>query len=480
VTIPDPVRAAAEARPAAPALIGPDGTVTYADLDRRVSAATAWLRDHGLACGDRLALYRPTDLDYLVLLLAAFRTGVVAAPLSTRTPPAAVPDLLGRIACRTLAAAPHDAFTGLDLLDLTESSTVHRPPSTEHRRPSTASWTLGDPATLVFTSGSTGTPKAALHTLGNHVASARGVIEFFGLGPGGRWLLDLPLYHVGGLAVLVRCVLAGATVVLPGEGEPLEETVAARGVTHGSLVATQLLRVLRDGRPEALAKTRALLLGGSAIPPGLVAEAHALGLPIHTSYGMSEMASTVTATPPGATLDALATSGVLLPGRELRLADDGEILVRGATLFAGYLDGDRVERPDRDGWFPTGDLGAWAEVGGERMLRVVGRKDHLFISGGENVQPEEVEAALGRIEGVRRAVVVPVADAEFGQRPVAFVEAEAWTPEAWREALAESLARFKIPAAFHPWPPDADGGMKVSRTALRARAEALCAGARGR
>src|SRR5690606_38617404 len=118
--------------------------------------------------------------------------------------------------------------------------------------------------------------------------------------------------------------------------------------------------------------------------------------------------------------------------------------------------------------------------GGERMLRVVGRKDHLFISGGENVQPEEVEAALGRIEGVRRAVVVPVADAEFGQRPVAFVEAEAWTPEAWREALAESLARFKIPAAFHPWPPDADGGMKVSRTALRARAEALCAGARGR
>ena len=447
--------------------------MTYADLDRRVTATAAWLHDHGLQRGDRLAVYRPSDVGALVLLLAAFRAGVVVAPLSTRQPAAAVPPLLERIACRTLAAAPDPAWTGLDVLDL-------EAPPTDHRPPSTAYWHLDASATLVFTSGSTGEPKAALHTLGNHVASARGAVGFFDLKPEGRWLLNLPLYHVGGLGVLFRCVLAGAAVVLPGEGASIEETVEARGVTHLSLVATQLLRVLRGDRPEVLAETKAILLGGSAIPPGLIADAHARGLPIHTSYGMSEMASTVTATPPGATLDALGTSGVVLPHREVGLVDDGEILVRGATLFAGYADGDRVERPDRDGWFPTGDLGAWDEVAGERMLRVVGRKDHRFISGGENVQPEEVEAALGRIEGVRQAVVVPVADAEFGQRPVAFVEAEAWRPEAWREALAASLARFKIPVAFHPWPEDAQAGMKVSRAALHARAEALRAGARER
>ena len=453
--IPDPVRAA-EVRPDAPAVLTPDETVTYADLDRRVAAMAARLRAHGLGRGDRLAIYRSTDLDTLVLLLASFREGVVIAPLNTRQPPAAVPALLDRIACRTLAAAPDSAFAGLDLLDFSEPSIDHRPLPTVH-------WQLGDPATLIFTSGSTGTPKAALHTLGNHVASARGSNEFFGLGSGDRWLLDLPLYHVGGLAVLVRCVLAGAAVVLPG---------TSHRVTHASMVATQLLRALRDNT-DALSGLKAILLGGSAIPPGLLSEAHVRGLPVHTSYGMTEMASTVTATPPGATREALGTSGVVLPGRELRLAEDGEILVRGETLFAGYLEGETVERPDRNGWFPTGDLGAWEEVGGEPMLRVVGRKDNLFISGGENVQPEEVEAALGRLPGVRRAVVVSIADEEFGQRPVAFVDADDWAPEAWREALGASLARFKVPAAFYPWPDDAEAGMKVSRAALAARAERI-------
>ena len=403
---------------------------------------------HRLRRGDRLAVYRPTDVDYLALVLAAFRTGVVICPLNTRQPPRAVRTHLDSVRIRTLDADP--AWGDLDVIDL--ACLPGGDASGE------AVWQLDAPATLVFTSGSTGTPKAALHTLGNHAASARGSIDFFGLGPGDRWLLDLPLYHVGGLAVLVRCVLAGAAVVLPAHGVPVEETVAAHGVTHASFVATQLLRIVQRGGAEKLAGMKAILLGGSAIPPGLVAEAHALGLPISTSYGLSEMASTVTATPPGASLAALDTSGVVLPHREVRLDEDGEILVRGATLFAGYAEGEAVERPDTGGWFPTGDLGAWAEIEGVRMLRVVGRKDHLFISGGENVQPEEVEAALGRLVGVRQAVVVPVADAEFGYRPVAFVEADRWEPEAWRDALGATLARFKIPAVFHPWPDEAQAG----------------------
>ncbi|MEP0547708.1 MAG: o-succinylbenzoate--CoA ligase [Rhodothermales bacterium] len=469
--IPDPVRIAARERPDAPAVIAPGETLSYADLDRRVDGIAAALHAHGLSRGDRLTVYRSADVDYLVLLLAAFRAGIVVCPLNTRQPVAAVPALLERIACRTLVAEPDPAWGGFDVIEAEYLTSYRRPGGASLHEPS--DWRLDAPATLVFTSGSTGTPKAALHTLGNHVMSARGSVAFFGFGPGDRWLLDLPLYHVGGLAVLVRCVLAGAAVVLPTRGVPVEETVAAHGVTHASFVATQLLRIVQSGGADALVGMKAILLGGSAIPPGLVADAHALGLPISTSYGLSEMASTVAATSPGASLDALGTSGVVLPHRELKLAGDGEILVRGATLFAGYAEGEAVERPDADGWFPTGDLGAWAGVEGMRMLRVVGRKDHLFISGGENVQPEEVEAALGRLAGVHRAIVVPVADAEFGQRPVVFVDAEAWEPEAWRDGLGETVARFKIPVAFHPWPGDADGEMKVSRAALRERATSL-------
>ncbi len=462
--IPDPVRETARSQPDAPAVVGPHGVWSYAALDRRVAALAGQLRAEGVQRGDRLAVYRPADAGYLALLLAAFRTGVVAVPLNTRQPAAAVPPLLERIGCHTLVADADEAWDDLRVLDF---SSVPEAPSADEAIP----WQLDAPATLVFTSGSTGTPKAALHTLGNHIQSARGSVDFFGLEPGDRWLLDLPLYHVGGLAVLFRCVLAGAAVVLPERDRPVGETIAAHGVTHASFVATQLLRLLRDGHADALAGMKAVLLGGSAVPPGLIAEAHARGLPISTSYGMTEMASTVTATPPGAGLDALGTAGVVLPHREVRLAADGEILARGATLFAGYAEGEAAERPDRDGWFPTGDLGAWAEIDGQRMLRVVGRKDHLFISGGENVQPEEIEAALGRIGGVRRAVVVPVSDGEFGQTPVAFVDAEVWTPEAWRDALGASLARFKIPTTFYPWPADADDGMKVSRADLRAQAD---------
>src|SRR5690606_3012678 len=125
--------------------------------------------------------------------------------------------LLERIGCRTLVAAPAPVWGNLHVVEVETSGGA--PDAAD------AAWRLDAPATLVFTSGSTGTPKAALHTLGNHVASARGVVSFFGFGPGDRWLLNLPLYHVGGLAVLFRCVLAGAAVVLPGEGEPIEKTV---------------------------------------------------------------------------------------------------------------------------------------------------------------------------------------------------------------------------------------------------------------
>ena len=253
----------------------------------------------------------------------------------------------------------------------------------------------------------------------------------------------------------------------------LTATIAELGVTHASLVATQLLRLLRDGQPDALAGMKAILLGGSAAPPGLITEAHARGLSVHTSYGMTEMASTVTATPPDASLDALGTSGVVLPQREVRLAADGEVLVRGATLFAGYLAADAtVQRPtDADGWFPTGDLGDWVEVGGERMLRIVGRRDHLFISGGENVQPEEVEAAARparrrtsgrRRTGRRRRVRAPARGLRRGRSVDAGGVA--------RRARPPRSRGFKVPIAFYPLPAEASAGMKVSRAALRERA----------
>jgi O-succinylbenzoic acid--CoA ligase len=420
----------------------------------------------GFSVGDRVALYLPKGPDYVVLLLALIRAGIVACPVSTRLPPGGVAPLLRGAGCydlisdtEALIGATDSGTKNLGTKDLIDDSPGAPPePASPRDVP------LDRPSTIVFTSGSTGTPKAALHTFGNHYFNALGSNENIALAPGDRWLHSLPLYHVGGLSILFRCLLAGATVALPEPGVGLGESVSKLGVTHVSLVSTQLRRLLDEGTvPSGL---KAVLMGGGPIPPSLVDESLARGgLPIHTSYGLTEMASQVTSTPPGASRGELRTAGRSLPYREVRVSEDGEILVRGPTLFAGYLEGEIPKLPlDEEGWFHTGDLGEM-DAGGR--LAIVGRRDNMFVSGGENVQPEEIEAALCRIEGVEEAVVVPVPDPEFGARAVAFVRKGGRVGDL-AQKLKKSLPGFKIPKAFHNW--EGSGGMKPDRASLARRA----------
>ena len=474
-SVPCPLRAAALASPEAPAVVGASGPISYAELDRRVSAAASRLADQGFGAGDRVALYMPKDERYLVLLMALIRAGCVACLLSTRVPPGGVAALLQRSACSALISDDKDALEAAEGPGRLKPDTVleasEKPPVARVAPPTGPLEMLLDrPATIIFTSGSTGAPRAALHTFGNHYFSALGSNANIPLAPGDRWLHSLPLYHVGGLSILFRCLLAGATVALPET--PLGDAITPLGATHVSLVSTQLLRLLREG--TGVGRLKAVLLGGGPIPAYMVDEALARGLPIHTSYGLTEMASQVTTTPPGASQRELRTAGRVLPHREVSVSGEGEILVRGETLFAGYVEGEGVDRPlEAGGWFRTGDLGGLEADG---RLRVRGRVDNLFVSGGENVQPEEVEEALCRIEGVQEAVVVPVPDDEFGARPVAFVRTGsaggAPGPDELARSLGLSLPRFKIPVAFYPWPEDA-GGMKPDRTAFGERARRL-------
>jgi O-succinylbenzoic acid--CoA ligase len=470
--VPCPLRAAAKNSPDAPAIIGAGGTpITYDELDRWVTAVAMNLDELGLGAGAHVGLYLPKDERYIVLLLALIRAGCVACPLSTRTPRLGVGTLLQGAACRAVISdkdLPEAADAGAPKLHpkalLENIGTVHdRPTSSDPLH-----LPLDRHATVVFTSGSTGAPKGALHTLGNHYFSARGSNANIALEPQDLWLHSLPLYHVGGISIVFRCLLAGASVALPEPVAPLGEAIASSGATHVSLVSTQLLRLLREEGfdPSGL---KAILLGGGPTPDYLLEEALARELPIHTSYGLTEMASQVTATPPGAAREELRTSGRPLPHRELSISEVGEILVRGETLFAGYLDGEAIHLPiDAEGWFHTKDLG---ELDAEGYLRVRGRKDNLFISGGENVQPEEIEEALCLLEGVEEAVVVPVPDPEFGFRPAAFVRTTGRLvePKDLEQALEPVLARFKIPVAFYEWP-EGIGGMKADRIALAERA----------
>ena len=465
---PDPIARHARARPEVSALRGPSRAWSYREMDAAVARRHAGLRAAGVEARARVALRMDRTGEMVLLLWALWRAGAVAVPLSTRLPPGGAveqAEAAGAGCLITTDPAVGEAASG--------KLSVHAPKSFREgdlSMPAAPARPRDRPATIVHTSGSTGPPKAALHTWANHLYSAKGANANMPLRPGDRWLLSLPLYHVGGLAILVRCALAGAAVQVPAPGTTIEAALRA-GATHVSMVATQFRRVLHvtEGPPPAV---RAVILGGGPIPDALLQNGVERGWPLHTSYGCTEMASQVTTTPPGASLDTLRTAGRRLPHRRLRI-DDGQILVGGPPLFAGYVTPDGLDDPRLDGeWYPTGDRG---RLDAQGRLHVEGRLDRMFVSGGENIQPEEIEAALERIDGVERAVVVPVPDPEFGRRPVAFVRRTGGvTDDALRAALREILPGFKLPDAFHSLTEEGTtSGLKIDRTRLEKRARKL-------
>lgn len=462
-------------------------------------ACAEWLKRAGLLPEQVIGVAGPVGPEYLIALLGIWKAGGISLTLNPR-----LPALQQEQALRTAGARWCLGGEGARRLDWAELPSAG-PPTGQRALPLNPE----TPLSMILTSGSSGPPKVALHSYANHLTSLGALFERMPLGPEDRWLLALPLFHIGGLAILMRCHHVGASVVLPEPGDDLAEALIRLRPSHLSLVATQLQRLL--AQPEAAAalqQARMILLGGSAIPRSLIERAIALKLPIHTSYGATETSSLVTLTPPGARLETLLTSGSALPGHRLRIAVDGEIQIDSRAVFEGYFSsaaefaalarpvvmpaGDVCQRgplpssvfahpyrldklvsddlapESRRPWLRTRDRGYIDETG---RLRVLGRLDNLFISGGENIQPEEVEKALLTMPGIIQAIVVPVPDAEYGQRPVAFIEAADWAPEAWLSALRQLLPSFKLPDRFHPWPQE-QIGLKPSRKDLQNLAEA--------
>ena len=465
-----PVAQAAEKYGDQPALVERNRTITYSDYHALVGQLAASLSASGVGRGDRLALVLDKSIEYAATIMAALRLGVTACPVSTRLPAGARDEQIEQInASHVVIDAegqpePPDTATvaidAKDLYSLTEKADLQAP-----------TLRLDQPATIIFTSGSSGRPGAVLHTLGNHYFNALGANENIPFGPNDRWLLSLPLYHVGGLAILFRAALGGGTVALPHPDTDLKDNIFDLGITHLSLVPTQLFRLLQNvkDRSRLSSQLKAILLGGGPLPDRLIQKALGYDWPIIPTYGLTEMASQVTTARPGDGTLRPFNSGRLLKYRELTISGEDEILVRGETLFAGYVDGAQVSLPvDDDGWFATGDCGYFDP---EQKLIVTGRKDNMFISGGENIHPEEIEDALCNLPDVIDAVVVAVDSEEYGARPVAFVLTQSGGEidiEKILSGLAETLPRYKLPNHIFPWPEDDNhGSLKTARARFK-------------
>jgi len=301
-----------------------------------------------------------------------------------------------------------------------------------------------------------------LLSYGNFLASAAACAALLGNGADDRWLACMPLFHVGGLSILLRSVLAGsAAVIHPSfDAQAVSDAIDSQRITFVSLVPVMLQRLLVvRGERAAPPHLRCVLLGGAAVPRGLLERARRLAFPVAPSYGLTEACSQVATCPPGS--GAADPPGLLpLPGIELRIVDEGgcelspalagEICVRGPMVMRGYWQcPEATASALRKGWLHTGDLGR-LDPGGR--LQVLDRRDDLIVSGGENIYPAEVEAVLLEHDAVAEAAVTGVADAEFGERPVAWiVEGEgAQLDEAQlREHCRAHLAAYKVPLRFH-------------------------------
>ncbi len=305
----------------------------------------------------------------------------------------------------------------------------------------------GGTLAVLYTSGTTGRGKGAILSRGAFLGAARASAERLGWEEDDRWLLAMPLAHVGGLSVVVRSLAARRTVVLgaPGPLEPATwvESLRRERVTLLSLVPTQLARLVAASLSPP-ASVRAVLLGGAACPSSLLERAASLGWPLRTTYGLTEMCSQVT-TASAPVRSASEGSGIPLAGVELRIRD-GRILVRSPFAMDGWLSAELPDPFDDEGFYDTGDLG---ELDAEGRLHVHVRRDDLVVSGGENVYPAEVEDALLALPGIEAACVVGLSDALWGQRVAAAIVASAeLTDEAILAALRTELAAFKLPRAL--------------------------------
>lgn len=435
----------------------------YGELHSKAEQIAFAFVDNGVRVGERCAFVAPTNETTLWMLLGCLRAGITAMPLSPRFPEAMVRSLVQQAGARYTADSP--------------SILPGRSHITELPYPP-----LSQDATILCSSGSTGMPKMFLHTAEQHYRSALGAAGNIPFGQGDCWLASLPLYHVGGYAIMIRALLGGAAIAIPHYTsfavERLAEALENLPVTHCSFVSTQLYHALRfQPALERLRRLKAIVLGGSAIPESLIRQALDEGLKIYTSYGSTEMASQITTTK-APEREELRTSGSVLPYRELSISPKSEILVRGATLTQGKVTEQGIMPiVGDDGWYHTGDRGRLDDS--ERLI-VLGRLDNMFISGGENIYPEMIEAALLEHTDIVQAIVVPVAHEIYGSRPVAFLQREGNLPleDAWilsiRTVLYEKLPRFAVPDVFAVFPQNIlASSLKPSRAELQSIAESL-------
>ncbi len=515
LTIPGVLARAAEEAPDAEAVVDGDVRVTYAELRERVREAAGAFAGSGIAPGDRIAIWAPNSLSWIVTVLGAMGAGATLVPLNTRFKGDEARWPLSKARVKLLFV--EDGFLGADypgMLGLDESGEVPGLPDLQSivtfngdARPGVVTWgeftgravpeeadaraaavAPGDVADILFTSGTTGRPKGVMCTHAQNIRTYQAWTGRTGVRAGDRYLIVNPMFHSFGYkAGVLACVLKRATMVLQRTFDVPEtlriiERERITVLPGPPTIYTSLLDA--PGRAEHdLSSLRLAVTGAADVPVALVRRIRSELFPqVVTAYGLTESSGTVTACSVDDEDETIATTcGRPIADVEVAIVDekgervppgtDGEVLVRGYNVMSGYLDDPEATAATvRDGWLDTGDRGRLDERGN---LTITGRTKEMFVVGGFNVYPAEVEDVLARHDAVAESGVVGVPDARLGEVGRAYVRLRPGREATAEELIAhcrELLANYKVPREVvfvDDLPKTASG--KVRRVALKER-----------
>lgn len=481
LTIPHVAAAAAERWPDAVALIEAGQKHTFAQLWAECRAAASALQERGVTTGDRIAIWAPNSREWVVAAIAAQTCGAAIVPLNTRLKGREAGDILRRTGARLLLTVR--GFLGIDypallaaeqlpalaetvMLDSGFEGFIASGRGADDPRvdAALASLTPDHVSDIMFTSGTTGQPKGVLMTHGRILPQVGVWIGNTGLAQGERYLIANPFFHSFGMKVgWVACLLAGAVMV------PMPQFDVAEAIRlieqeriaflPGPPTIFQMLLAERDKHPFDCSSLRGGTTGAATVPPVLIERIRSeLGMrDIITAYGMTECVN-ITSCRPGDPVDLIAqTCGAAIPGNAVIIADEagrelphgetGEILVRGTGVMLGYLDDPAAtaEAIDAEGWLHTGDVGTMDANG---YVRITDRKKDMFISGGFNVYPAEVEKILAAHPAIGMVAVVGAADERMGEIGVAFVVPRPGASVSPDDVIAwsrDNMANYKVP-----------------------------------
>jgi HIP---CoA ligase len=448
-TIPEMVLSAADRFGDAEAVVDRELRLSFAELTDRIRCAAGAFATAGVVKGDRVAIWAPNCAEWIIAAFGLMTAGGVLVPVNTRFKADEAADIIVRSGAKAVLVQKgflgkeFDVPAGVPAIDLTSDFL-------SSGRPFVCDVNGTDVADIIYTSGTTGRPKGAMM---NHRQTLRAYEEWATLADlreGDRYLMINPYFHTFGLkAGLVASCLRGATMlpVAVFDIDRVVELIESERITMLPGPPTLYHSLLTVGDKRKLASLRAGVTGAADIPVELVRRIHE-ELPFQTlmtGYGLTE-AGNVTLSRPGDSFEDVATTaGLPCDGVEVRIADDGEVLVRGYNVMAGYFDDPvaTAQAIDADGWLHTGDLGTFTESG---RLRIAGRKKDMYIVGGFNAYPAEIEGFLMEHPAVAQAAVIGVPDERLGQVGKAFVVVRSQvSAEELIDWARSRMAGFKVP-----------------------------------